>query len=220
MSSGLRWGFGEARHALWEGNRLVFDSKRDMGLSKDDADRIETMLNEHATLRARVAELEAENERLRHRPESDETCAIVEQSNREQAAAIERLRGALDPFATAGEGIERLHPDAVKAWRENTVPNGRPGIPDGEWIFHRLEHSEVTPLLLIRHLLEAFDVAVEFGPVPVARCHRRFRPNNEQCILRVGHEGGCQTTFSVRDDDEVAVGRAARRALEGGENGE
>ena len=48
MSNGLHWGFGEARHALWEGDRLVLDSRRDMGLSSGDAKRIAAMLNEHA----------------------------------------------------------------------------------------------------------------------------------------------------------------------------
>ena len=48
MSGRKVWGFGECRHALWEGDRLVFDSCRDMGLSAKDAKRIEDALNAKA----------------------------------------------------------------------------------------------------------------------------------------------------------------------------
>lgn len=40
-----QWEFGEARHALWYGDRIVFDSCRDMGLTARDARRIERLLN-------------------------------------------------------------------------------------------------------------------------------------------------------------------------------
>ncbi len=40
-----RWQFGEALHSLWYGNRIVFDSCRDMGLAAADARRIERLLN-------------------------------------------------------------------------------------------------------------------------------------------------------------------------------
>lgn len=39
------WGFGECLHTLWHGDRVVFDSCRDMGLSASDALRIERALN-------------------------------------------------------------------------------------------------------------------------------------------------------------------------------